>query len=94
MLRLVRLLLEFVEYVCCSSDLFTSEEEEEEDSDCDLKLCTEAAGDEFVLDFVSRNLNDESKDVGVVSENENGDFGFVSAPPSNKFSDDLDLLVG
>lgn len=87
----MRLLLEFVEYVCCSSDFFTSEEE---DSDWDLQLCTEAAGDEFVLDFVSRNLNDESKDVGVVSENENGDFGFVSAPPSNKFSDDLDLLVG
>lgn len=87
----MRLLLEFVEYVCSSSDLFTSEKE---DSDWDLKLCTEAAGDEFVLDFVSRNLNDESKDVGVVSENENGDFGFVSAPPSNKFSDDLDLLVG
>lgn len=87
----MRLLLEFVEYVCCSSDLITSEEE---DSDWDLKLCTEAAGDEFVLDFVSRNLNDESKDVGVVSENENGDFGFVSAPLSNKFSDDLDLLVG
>lgn len=87
----MRLLLEFVEYVCCSSDLITSEEE---DSDWDLKLCTEAAGDELVLDFVSRNLNDESKDVGVVSENENGDFGFVSAPPSNKFSDDLDLLVG
>lgn len=87
----MRLLLEFVEYVCCSSDFFTSEEE---DSDWDLKLCTEPAGDEFVLDFVSRNLNDESKDVGVVSENENGDFGFVSAPPSNKFSDDLDLLVG
>lgn len=87
----MRLLLEFVEYVCCSSGLFTSEGE---DSDCDLKLCTEAAGDEFVLDFVSRNLNDESRDVGVVSENENGDFGFVSAPPSNKFSDDHDLLVG
>lgn len=87
----MRQLLEFVEYVCCSSGLFTSEGE---DSDCDLKLCTEAAGDEFVLDFVSRNLNDESRDVGVVSENENGDFGFVSAPPSNKFSDDLDLLVG
>ena len=66
-----------------------------EDSDCVLApLDLDIDGGEFVRDFVSRNLKDESSEVGVVNENENGDLGVVSPPPpSNKFSDDLDLLV-
>lgn len=87
----MRLLLEFVEYVCCSLDFFILEEE---DFDWDFKFCIEVVGDEFVFDFVFRNLNDESKDVGVVSENENGDFGFVFVLSFNKFLDDFDFLVG
>lgn len=87
----MRLLLEFVEYVCCSLDFFILEEE---DFDWDFKFCIEVVGDELVFDFVFRNLNDESKDVGVVSENENGDFGFVFVLLFNKFLDDFDFLVG
>lgn len=87
----MRLLLEFVEYVCCSLDFFILEEE---DFDWDFKFWIEVVGDEFVFDFVFRSLNDESKDVGVVSENENGDFGFVFVLLFNKFLDDFDFLVG
>jgi hypothetical protein len=83
-------LLEFEENLYCSSVLLKLDE----DSDCVLKLLDEVDGGEFVLDFVSRNLNEESSDVGVVNENEKGDFGFVSPPPSSKFSDDLDLRLG
>lgn len=32
--------------------------------------------------------------MGVVSENENGDFGFVFVLLFNKFLDDFDFLVG